>query len=354
MISIMKKIILAATVFFSLQASAQQENLNNSVDPIQAVDTLPPVDGYVVKSDFENRKVVPYANIRQTDIVFSKRVWREMDLREKMNQAFASPKSSLINILLEAIQAGKLRAYDPTPTKDDPNGDSFKTRLAPDQVMARFGGDSILVEEFNENNEVVGSSYQSRDFDATQVVKFRIKEDWIFDKQRSVFEARIVGIAPLIVPQIPGASDITMPIGGTEGNSGANTAADPFDPFAAPAQNNTETTTNAAAQTDVALPPVGEASFMPSIDATPAFWVYFPEARHVLVNKEVMNRHNDATGLSYDDIFIKRMFTSYIVKQSNPEDLRIKDYIGDDMERLFESERIKKSLMDYEQDLWSY
>lgn len=354
MISIMKKLVLAATVFFSFQASAQQENLNNSVDPVQAVDTLPPVDGYVVKSDFENRKVVPYANIRQTDIAFSKRVWREMDLRVKMNQAFASPKSSLINILLEAIQEGKLRAYDPTPTKDDPNGDSFKTLLAPDQVMARFGGDSILVEEFNENNEVIGSSYQQRDFDATQVVKFRIKEDWIFDKQRSVFEARIVGIAPLITPQIPGASDIIMPVDGTGTDAGSSAPVDPFDPFAVPAENNTETTTNATPPADVALPPVGGNSFIPQIDATPAFWVYFPEARHVLVNKEVMNRHNDATGLSYDDIFIKRMFASYIVKQSNPEDLRIKDYISDDMERLFESERIKKSLMDYEQDLWSY
>jgi hypothetical protein len=73
-----------------------------------------------------------------------------------------------------------------------------------------------------------------------------------------------------------------------------------------------------------------------------------------LVNKEVANRHNDATGLSYDDVFIKRMFSSYIIKQSNSEDLRIKDYIADGVERLMESERIKKTLMDYEQDLWSY
>jgi hypothetical protein len=67
-----------------------------------------------------------------------------------------------------------------------------------------------------------------------------------------------------------------------------------------------------------------------------------------------MNRHNDATGLSYDDVFVKRLFSSYIVKQSNTDDLRIKDYIRDDIDRLFESERIKKTLMDYEQDLWSY
>jgi hypothetical protein len=41
------------------------------------------------------------------------------------------------------------------------------------------------------------------------------------------------------------------------------------------------------------------------------------------------------------------------VKESNTEDLRIKDYaLG--IERLYESERIKKALMDFEHDLWSF
>src|SRR5690606_39274137 len=89
-----------------------------------------------------------------------------------------------------------------------------------------------------------------------------------------------------------------------------------------------------------------------SADAYPAFWIYFPEARHIFVNKEVTSRHNDATGLSYDDVFIKRLFASYIVKQSNPEDLRIRDYIDNGIERLNEAARIKKNLVDFEQDLW--
>lgn len=349
----MKKLFFSAVVISVFNATAgyaQVENLNNSTTPVQEVE--PPVDGYVVKSDMEDRKIIPYATIRQTDAFVSKRIWREIDVREKLNQSFASPKSNLVEILIDAIQAGELTAYDPTPSKEDPNGDSFKTVLAANQVMARFGGDSVLVEEFNENNEVVSSRYEMRDFDPSQVVKFRVKEDWIFDKQRSVFEARIVGIAPLITPQIPG---MNSDVGLVPADAGSG-AVDPFDPFAIPASNEAIPETSTTADTDVALPEVGgpTAGFSPQIDATPAFWVYFPEARHVLVNKEVMNRHNDATGLSYDDVFIKRMFASYIVKQSNPEDLRIKDYISDDIERLYESERIKKSLMDYEQDLWSY
>ena len=90
-----------------------------------------------------------------------------------------------------------------------------------------------------------------------------------------------------------------------------------------------------------------------NFDDQPAFWIYFPEARQLLVTKEVVNRKNDATGLSFDDVFMKRLFASYVVKESNPEDLRIKDYaLG--IDKLYESERIKKELMDREHDLWSY
>ena len=336
-----KKILLSAVILgFSWTVSAQQENLANSTQPVQLDE--PPVDGYVVKSDIANRKVIPYAPIRQTDVAFSKRVWREIDLRLKMNQVFASPKARLIDILVNAIQAGELTAYDPTPTENDPTGDSFKNVLSIDQVMARLGGDSVLVEQFNENNEVISSHYEKRQFSGENVVKFRIKEDWIFDKQRSIFEPRIVGIAPLITPQIAGVETAAAADAGAVGSES-------FDPFAVQPENaNPDNTGN---QPPI---PAEDAITTLQVEATPAFWIYFPEARHILVNKEVINRHNDATGLSYDDVFIKRMFASYIVKQSNTEDLRIRDYVQGDVDRLLESERIKKALMDYEQDLWSY
>ena len=202
-----------------------------------------------------------------------------------------------------------------------------------------------MVEQYNENNEVVGSHYEKRDLSGESVVKFRIKEDWIFDKQRAVFEPRIIGIAPLITPQIPGA--VAFATGGAVTPAASNV--DPFDPFAVQTQ---EEPVNQVSTPVIEAP--ATSTFGPQVDATPAFWIYFPEARHVFVNKEVVNRNSDATGLSYDDVFIKRLFSSYIIKQSNSEDLRIKDYIKDDIDRLLESERIKKALMDYEQDLWSY
>lgn len=317
-----------ALMMMATTTAAQQGNLSNSTTPIEAEE--PPVDGYYVKSDILDREVVPYANIRPTDVAYVKRIWREFDLREKMNRVYASPKSRLIDVIMEAVMAGELTAYDPTPTPEDPTGDSFKTRLPPDQVMGRFGSDSTLVEEYDDEGNVIASRFVATAFNPDDVVRFRIKEDWIFDKQRSVFEPRIIGIAPLVTPKM---DEIT---GGEPGGAGIESAED------------------IGQMPDIeGLDAGGDASAI-SAEAYPAFWIYFPEARHIFVNKEVASRHNDATGLSYDDVFIKRLFSSYIVKQSNPEDLRIRDYIDNGIDRLYEAERIKKELVDFEQDLWSY
>lgn len=306
--------ILILMVMWGASAYAQQANLSNSTRPIPGEE--PPVDGYYVNTDILDRRVVPYSPIRPTDVAYVKRIWREFDVREKMNSIYASPRARLIDVIMEAVLAGELTAYDPTPTADDPTGDSFKTILPANQVLTRFGADSVLVDEYDEYGNVVSSRFEASDFNPEEVVRFRIKEDWIFDKQRSVFEPRIIGIAPLVT--------VNNQFGGGGGD---------FDPneFGTP-----------------------DATTMTSADAYPAFWIYFPEARHVFVNKEVSSRHNDATGLSYDDVFIKRLFSSYIIKQSNPDDLRIRDYIQDGVERLYEAERIRKALVDYEQDLWSY
>jgi gliding motility associated protien GldN len=254
-----------------------------------------PVDGYYKKTNILSAKVTPYANLREADVMYAKRIWREIDVREKMNWYLASPKARLIDVLMSAIQAGELTAYDASPTKDDPNGDSFTQVLTPGGAMGKFA-DSVVVDQFDQNTgDKIGSKLMAGEFNPDSVVKFRIKEDWIFDKQRSIYEPRIVGIAPMVKPKAGGVD----------------------------------------------------------LDYQPAFWVYFPEARQVLSTKEAVNRANDATGLSFDDVFMKRLFASYIVKQSNDKDERIKDY-AQGVDRLYESDRIKKSLMEFEHDLWSY
>src|SRR5690606_460797 len=111
------------------------------------------------------------------DVVFSKRVWREIDLTDEKNHVFASPKARLIDVLVDAIAAGELTAYDPTPTKDDPTGDSFMTRLPAGQAFGRFV-DSVVVPEFDQDGNEIGSSMVAGEFDPESVTRFRLKEDW--------------------------------------------------------------------------------------------------------------------------------------------------------------------------------
>jgi len=254
-----------------------------------------PLDGYYKKTNILSAKVTPYPNLRESDVAYAKRVWREIDTREKMNQFFSSPKRRLIDVFMDAIQAGELTAYDATPgSKEDVNGDEFAKPLTAGQARNKMA-DSVVVDKFDKNGDKVGSSLKAGEFNPDSVIKFRIKEDWIFDRQRSIFEPRIVGIAPMI----------RIKVGGVEG------------------------------------------------DYQPAFWIYFPDARQLLATKEVISRNSDATGLSFDDVFMKRIFTSYIVKVSNDKDERIKDY-AQGIDKLYEAERVKKQLMDWELNLWSY
>ena len=253
-----------------------------------------PLDGYFKKTNILSAKVTPYPNIRESDAAYVKRVWREIDVREKMNTYLASPKQNLISVLLDAIKAGELTAYDPQATvADDPNGDSFSVPLSADDVQGKLVDSASTPTQDNQGN-ITGSKMVAGVFTADSVVKFRLKEDWIFDKQRSVFEPRIIGLAPMRKKVIAGQEYYV-----------------------------------------------------------PAFWIYFPDARKVLAVKEVVSRDNDNTGLSFDDIFMKRIFTSYIVKVSNEknDDIRA-NFTG--IDKLYESERIKKNLMDWELSLWQY
>lgn len=299
-----KKKVVAKKPATTQKANTQSSTMSAQpgVDTTKKLSTIPakpferPLDGYYKKTNILSAKVTPYANIRESDVAFSKRVWREIDLREKMNQYLASPKQRLIDVLMDAIDAGELTAYDPTPNlkKKDIDGDAFSTPLTPGQARNRMA-DSTAVDKFDKDGNKIKSVMQAGELNPDSIVKFRLKEDWIFDKQRSVWEPRIIGIAPMIKPKAGGVD----------------------------------------------------------FDYIPAFWIYFPEARQVLATKEAISRNNDATGLSFDDVFMKRLFSSYIVKVSNEKDDRIKDY-AQGIDKLYEAEKIKKSLMDWELNLWSY
>ncbi|HEV7232077.1 MAG TPA: gliding motility protein GldN, partial [Bacteroidia bacterium] len=85
------------------------------------------------------------------------------------------------------------------------------------------------------------------------------------------------------------------------------------------------------------------------------FWVSFPELRPLLANHTVFNPHNEAQELSFDDLFIKRMFSCYIIKEDNQADRMIADYKGPNtLNALLEAESIKNGIMQKEHDMWQH
>jgi gliding motility associated protien GldN len=286
----------------SVAAKSKADSVNNkpkiAVTQIPLTDTVKkdrPLNGFYTKTNILSAKPTPYANLREADVVYEKTVWREIDLRDRVNQYLISPKKRLIDVLVAAIKNDELTAYDPTSSKIDINGDEFTAPLTKEKAMARLA-DSAVVHHFDKNGVDTGTTVVAGEFNADSVIKFRIKEMWMFDKQRSVFEPRILGIAPLVKPKVAGAGDN---------------------------------------------------------DYQPAFWIYYPEARKVLASEEAILKHNDATGLSFDQVLLKRIFNSYIVKESNEKDERIKDY-AQGIDKLYESDRIKNTLLNWELELWKY
>ncbi len=85
----------------------------------------------------------------------------------------------------------------------------------------------------------------------------------------------------------------------------------------------------------------------------PLFWFSYAEARPVLANSYVFNGANSAMRLSFDQVFIKRLFDSYIYKEQNVFDRRISQY-ATGVDALLESKRIKDEMFNFEQFLWEY
>lgn len=262
-------------------------------------------DGFYTRETMPARQPIPYPYIRESDVMFSKRVWRVIDLRQKINYPLYFPtqamldRESLVQRLIRAIKYNEITAYD-----SDLDGE-FTTRLSYDQVLANLEAVDREEMQIDENGQEVPVVIKG-EIKWNSIKELMVKEEWFFDKQRSVMDVRIIGLCPIM------HSMRILNTGGEEEQSG-------------------------------------------EITRKQLFWVYFPEARTVLANTDVFNSFNDAQRMSFDDIFFKRRFTSYIIKESNVwDDRRISDYTFGGVQTMQESDRIKNELFDLEHDLWEY
>lgn len=172
----MKYWLLLLWLLATLQAYAQPEQM--------------PLDDITPRRLQAEERQLPYPPVREADILWEQRVWRTIDTREKINLPFRYPEAPLVSILLEAIEAGELRAFSPA-------SESFAVLMEAEELQQLlYREDTIPVYDFDLGREV----YQvvQDDFDPASVVRYRLKEQWYFDSRSSSLQVRILGIAPIV------------------------------------------------------------------------------------------------------------------------------------------------------------
>ena len=262
-------------------------------------------DDAIERNLVKDRTPLAYEHIREDDAVYRQRLWREIDVHEKMNLPFVykadgdNGNQRFVNILLNAIKSGEITAFNAQVD------DRFTTPMTLKEIAELLVGKPHIEQVPNWAEDPTGAKGLMKDTVITEVYnpdiveRFWIKEDVIFDKESSRMYTRILGIAPV------------------------------------------KTIRNQ------------DGSFR---DVSPIFWVYYPELRPLLAKYEAYNGKNYGARLSWEELFESRMFSSRIIKSTieNPYDLFVKNYIKVPILRLLEGENIKEKIFNYEQDLWSY
>jgi gliding motility associated protien GldN len=349
----MKQILFSIFFLFSFLVEAQE--INGGPVNIPAVGVI---DGVYIQEHTPTKRLVPYEFVRESDVMFSKRVWRTIDLREKINHPLYFPfdhytggqiwvknttRWSLWTVLKHHIMKGDLIMYDnenpnemgtfdgdlfkypvyPAPGKNFETDSLFKNEVfrliaqttqkidaatgAPVVKTDPITGEPIM--KLNPTTNVEEPVLEDPNISwvcSEDIVEYRLKEDWFFDKERSQLDCRILGIAPVVY-----------------------------------ADNELKFIPNANPGNKVIT------------SKKILFWLYFPHCRFVLVNYNIYNPKNDAQWMSFDDLFNKRQFNSTIYKQSNTFDRTIDTYKAG-VDALFESQRITEELRNFEHDLWQF
>lgn len=258
----------------------------------QGILNINPNEGLYEQGGTGNYTPMQYPAIREADVMWRKRIWRAIDFRQKMNQVFYYPTETHYNWtnFIQIILMG-MEEGTLQAYEYDPYKDELNVPITYNEFMAKRS-DTI-------KDDITGEVMYDTDgkpivdeFNTESVKILRIMEDWYFDRQRSQLMVRILAVGPVMVKD-DGTSE-------------------------------------------------------------QLFWIsYNDNTRELFAKSNFFNRDNPGAALNYDQVLMMRLFDSYIYKEENPYDRRISDYAKQE-KALYESERIKQEIIDFEQNLWEY
>jgi gliding motility associated protien GldN len=309
----MKKFALFAMMLLAASfAFAQDDEIDGSTmeQPVRKPVEMPWEQMNI--GDFNDP--IAYPPVRQADVAYYWTIWRIIDLREKVNHPLYFPTEtrgtwrSLGQTIFDAIDIsnpekseGVLPVYSDEMCTFPYSRDELQTLIS--QVMT--------IPEIDDEGEEIGTKELIIQFEPKEIINYRLKEVWYFDKQYSTFRVQILEIEPIIEYDRPTSNSY-----------------DEEEDQESVAANKTQKR-------------IG--------------YIYYNELRPFLAKQEVFNVKNNASRLSFDDLITwKRDFSSLIYKESNVYDRDIEEYIANSRDQRIESERITDKMRNFEHDLWEF
>lgn len=269
---------------------------------------------------------------RTDDVVWSRVVYRVIDMRYKQNYQLYFPTNSddpqyrsLFKVMLDAIVDGM-----PVYAKSNELGDIKPyldgAPIAKEEIPGFLNTDREGISD----GDIATSEYMLINYDSIEdkmsfnpymyglyvrnQLKFMIQEVVFFDKHYSRLFSKIIAIAPMSADEIDGGEN---------------------------------------------------APIMDALYQSIRFWVVYDDFRPYMARQYVIPQSNDTRRVTFEQFFAQKLYTSYLIGDSNMYSRMFADFatkgrdqeaekekIEKDLKR--EQQRVQDELMNFELDLWEY